>query len=125
MKRKEKQFLELKKAFPEAKLTEDRKFVFIPSIYLPDKYNRESTPLLISLTKRNALFGFPAVYVSRKLRIKKGRRFVKSVSLDENLTETEMLRKGWVKLCWYNPPKAKNLCQLVANVIIYLELLEE
>ncbi len=123
MKRIEKEFLELKKAFPDAKLTKDRKFILIPSISLPSKYNRKSTPLLISL-KKHVLYGFPAVYVSRKLRIRKGRRFVKSVSLDESLTELEMLRRGWVILCWYNPPKTKNLCQLVANVIIFLELLE-
>lgn len=119
------QFEDLKKAFPDAKLTNDRKFVLIPKLLLPNKFNKRSTPVLVSLTNEYDLFGFPSVYVSRSLRIRKNGRFVKSRHLDESLTETDMLSKNWVKLCWYNPPKAKNLRELLANVILYLELLEE
>ena len=121
------QFQDLKEVYPNAKLTHDRNFVLVPEILLPSKFNRRHTPVLISLTRRHALFGFPSIYVSRKLRIRKNHRlgFQKSMHLDEVLTEDEMLRKGWVKLCWYNPPKAKNLCQLMANVIVFLERLEE
>ena len=122
--RMESQYQDLKNAYPEAKLTKDRRFVLIPKVLLPSKYNRRSTPVLISLTRH---FGFPAAYVSRKLRIRKSRisGFKKSRHLDEILTEEGMLRSGWVKLCWYNPPRAKNLTQLMVNVIIYLERLEE
>lgn len=125
--RKDSQFQDLKDVYPDAKLTHDRKFVLVPEILLPSKFNRRSTPVLISLTKQHALFGFPSIYVSRKLRIRKslGLRFQKSTHLDEILTEGEMLRNRWVKLCWYNPPKAKNLCQLMANIIVFLERLEE
>ena len=125
--RKDSQFQDLKEAYPDAKLTRDRKFVLVPEVLLPNKFNRRSTPVLISLTKQHALFGFPSVYVSKKLKIRKSRSlsFKKSTHLDEILTEDEMLRKGWVKLCWYNPPKAKNLPQLMANVIVFLERLQE
>ena len=121
---KESQYQDLKAAYPDAKLTRDREFVLVPEILLPSRYNRRSTPVLISLTKH---FGFPAVYVSKNLRIRKSRisGFKKSRHLDEILTEEGMLRSGWVKLCWYNPPRAKNLTQLMVNVIIYLERLEE
>ena len=125
--RKDSQFQQLKDVYPDAKLTEDSKFVLVPEVLLPSKFNRRSTPVIISLTKRYELFGFPSVYVSKKLTIRKSQRssFRKSMHLDEILTEDEMLRKGWVKLCWYNPPKAKNLTQLMANVIVFLERLEE
>lgn len=124
---KDSQFEVLKKVYPDAKLTKDRKFVLIPKILLPNKFNRRSTPVMISLTKQYELFGFPSVYVPKKLKIRKGRGvgFQKSTHLDEVLTEDSMLRKGWVKLCWYNPPKAKNLTQLMANVIVFLERLQE
>ena len=125
--RKNSQFQDLKEVYPDAKLTQDMKFVLVPEILLPSKFNRRSTPVLITLTKQYTLFGFPAVYVSKKLRIRKSRGlgFKKSTHLDEILTEDGMLRKGWVKLCWYNPPKAKNLAQLMANVIVFLERLQE
>jgi hypothetical protein len=125
--RKYSQFLELKDVYPDAKLTNDRKFVLVPEVLLPSKFNRKSTPVLISLTEQYLLFGFPAVYVSRNLRIRKSWNdsFQKSRHLDEILTEEEMLRNGWVKLCWYNPPKVKNLTQLMANVIVFLEGLNE
>jgi hypothetical protein len=120
-------FEELKRAYPNAKLTRDRKFVLVPEVLLPSKFNNRSTPVLISLTDVYTGFGFPAVYVSRRLRIRKrsGLGFQKSMHLDRILTEEGMLRKGWVKLCWYNPPKANNLAQLMANIIVYLERLEE
>ena len=102
----------------DAKVTSDRKFVLIPRVALPAKFNLRSTPVLISLTNQYTLFGFfPAVYVNRSLTVFKR----KSVHLDENLTEHEMLTNGWVKLCWYNPPPANGLRQLLANVIFYLE----
>lgn len=125
--RKDSQFQDLKEVYPDAKLTHDRKFVLIPKVLLPRKFNKTSTPVLISLTKRHMLFGFPSVYVSKKLRIRRslGSGFKKSTHLDEVLTEEEMLRNGFVKLCWYNPPKAKNLNQLMANVIVFLERLKE
>jgi len=119
------QFESLKEAFPAAKLTQDRKFVRIPSLLLPEKFNMKSTPVLISLAKEYELFGFPAVYVSRNLRIRRHGTFVKSRHLDENLTETEMLGNNFVKLCWYNPPRFKNLRELLANVILYLERIRE
>jgi hypothetical protein len=121
------EFQGLKVAYPDAKLTQDKKFVLVPEVLLPGKFNKKSTPVLISLTNQYLLFGFPAVYVSKNLRIRKSwsRSFQKSRALDEVLTEDEMLRKGWVKLCWYNPPKTKNLTQLMANVIVFLEGLEE
>lgn len=124
---KDSQFQDLKKVYPDAKLTQNRKFVLVPEVLLPSKFNRRSTPVIISLTKQYELFGFPSVYVTKKLRIRKSRGsgFQKSTHLDEILTEDKMLRKGWVKLCWYNPPKAKNLTQLLANVIVFLERLEE
>ena len=108
--RKDSQFQDLKDVYPDARLTQDRKFVLIPKILLPSKFNRRSTPVLISLTKQHMLFGLPTVYVSKNLKIRPSRRsgFQKSTHLDEVLTEDGMLRKGWVKLCWYNPPKAKN-----------------
>lgn len=123
---KDSQFQSLKEVYPNAKLTQDRKFVLVPEILLPSKFNRKSTPVLLSLTKKHMLFGFPAVYVSKKLKIRRSRGlgFKKSKHLDEVLTEEEMLRKGWVKLCWYNPPKAKSLTQLMANVILFLERLQ-
>lgn len=119
------QFQQLKDVYPDAKLTHDRKFVLVPEVLLPSRFNRRSTPVLISLTKQYMLFGFPAVYVSNRLRIRKGRGsgFQKSSHLDEVLTEDELRR--WVKICWYNPPKAKNLCQLMANIIVFLERLRE
>lgn len=117
-------FQDLKSAFPNSKLTVDRKFILVPGVLLPDKFNRRSTQVLISLTKQYELFGLPAVYVQRDLRIRRRRGFRKSLHLDELLTENEMLRKGWVKLCWYNPPEFKNLIQLMANVIFYLEGLQ-
>jgi hypothetical protein len=116
-------FQDLKSAFPNAKLTGDRKFILVPGVLLPDRFNRSSTQVLISLTKQYETFGLPAVYVRKDLRIRRGNSFRKSHHLDEILTEDEMLRNGWVKLCWYNPPKFKNLPQLMANVILYLERL--
>lgn len=116
-------FQDLKSAFPSAKLTFDRKFVLVPGVLLPERFNRRGTRVLISLTKQYELFGLPAVYVPRELRIRRGQGFRKSHHLDEQLTEDEMLRKGWVKLCWYNPPKADSLTQFMANVILYLEML--
>jgi hypothetical protein len=104
-----------------AAITNDRKFVLIPRIALPPKFNFPSTPILISLTSQYTMFGIPAVFVSRALRIF-GER---SRHLDELLTEPEMLEHDWVKLCWYNPPIASSLRQLLANVIIYLEGLKE
>lgn len=124
--RMDSQFQNLKKIYPDAKLTRDRKFVLISNILLPSRFNKRSTLLLISLTRQYSLFGVPAVYVSKKLRIRsRGLGFKKSTHLDEILTEEEMLKNGFVKLCWYNPPKAKNLNQLMANVIVFLERLEE
>lgn len=115
------EFKKLKEVFPDTKLARDRTFIYIPTVLLPHKFNENSTPVLISLTKEYTMFGVPAVYVSRKLKIRRGNGYYKSVSLDENLTETDMLQKGWVKLCWYNPPKTRNLCELMANVIFFLE----
>lgn len=67
---------------------------------------------------------------STRLRVKEAQNpqkgsFKKSLHLDEILTEDRMLRDEWAKLCWYNPPKAENPIQLMANVILYLERLEE
>lgn len=120
-------FETLKKAYPNAKLTRDRKFVLVQEVLLSSKFNSRSTPVLISLTDQYTGFGLPAVYVLRRLRIRKrfGSGFQKSTHLAEILTEEEMLRKGFVKLCWENPPRVKNLAQLMVHVILYLERLEE
>jgi hypothetical protein len=122
-------FETLKRAYPDAKLTRDRKFVLVPEVLLPSKFNSRSTPVLISLTDQYTAFGLPAVYVLRRLRIRKrlGSGFQKSSHLAEILTEEEMLRKGkgWVKLCWENPPRVNNLAQLMVHVILYLERLKE
>lgn len=119
-------FQDLKSVFPKAKLTDDRKFILVPGVLLPDKFNRRSTHVLISITKQYKTFGLPAVYVQKDLRIRRrGHSFRKSRHLNELLTETEMLRKGWVKLCWYNPPKVNSLTQLMANVILYLERIQQ
>jgi len=116
------EFKKLQSVYPEATITADREFVLIPEVQLPSKFNMPSTPVLISVTPQYSMIGVPgvpAVYVSKALRVH-GR---KSMHLDENLTESEMLENGWVKLCWYNAPIVKGLRELLANVILYLERL--
>jgi len=116
------EFSELKRAFPDAKITDDGRFLYIPELALPPKYNMSSTPVLISLTKdyEDWLYEVPATYVSSGLRLKHGRS-----SALEAPTPPELRAAGWGKLCWRNPPDVARLREFVASLIMFFEELEE
>jgi len=61
---------------------------------LPGKFNLPSTHMLVKLHP-DSDYEAPEAYVDRRLRLN-GKR---SQHLDEVLTESDMLEKGWVKLC--------------------------
>jgi hypothetical protein len=82
------------KVFPDAELSNTLNFLLIPGLPLPDQFNYSSTPMLIKLHPSKD-YREPEAYVARELRVY-GKR---SQHLDENLTEPDMLMKGWVKLC--------------------------
>ena len=110
-------FKKIRRAWPDAMLSQTFRFVLIPGINLPEQFNYSTTPLLIKLNP-DSDYKEPESYVRRELRVN-GR---KSRHLDEKLTDPEMLDSGWVKLCvrvhWN-----KNL-SLIDYLIMALEFLE-
>ena len=86
-------YYEIKKAFPDAMLSNTYRLLLIPKFPLPKQFNKPYTPLLIKINPD--LDVPPEVYVDRTLRV----NGEKSFRLDENITEIDMLEKGWVKIC--------------------------
>lgn len=104
-------------AWPDARLSNTFRHIYIPSIKLPSQFNYASTPLTIKLNL-DSDYVQPEAYVDRNLRVYGSR----SYHLDERLTEKEMLEGGWVKLCVivnWNP----NL-SLVDYLIMVIDFLE-
>ncbi len=118
-KRIEYEFWKLKEAVPGVKITEDRRFVLIPSIMLSDRYNLPSTPALINF-EGSELVGLGEVYVSSKLLVNGEKSIAFLDPVDEN-----MKNAGWLRLCWKNPPPVENLRSFVASLMVYLRDLEK
>lgn len=112
-------FLEIKRAFPDAQLSSSYTYILIPRFPLPSKFNKPYTPLLIRI---NSDYQAPSAYVDKELLVYGG----KSNHLSESLTESEMLEKGWVKLCFragWNPNFS--LVDFVLMVMEFIKNLEE
>ncbi|MGQ9468682.1 MAG: hypothetical protein ACUVTD_02475 [Nitrososphaerales archaeon] len=115
------EYSRIRKVFPSSLLSKTFKHFLIQNLQLPAKFSPQSTHLLIKLHPESDYLA-PECYVDRKLRIY-GRR---SRHLDENLTEREMLDKGWVKLCMrVNWHPNLSLTDYLIMVIEYLEGLRE
>ena len=115
------EYRKILKAFPAAKISNTFNFLLIPELKLPSNFNYSTTPLLLKLHPYSDYL-VPDAYVRNDLRIRKQGTFVKSHHLSEELTEKEMLAKGWVKLCiqsTWGPSFS-----LVDAVVIFLKFLE-
>lgn len=116
------QFKVLKARIKDADLSPDSSMILIPRYALDTtKFNKSHTRLLISFNRNFQWMGGPAFYVDRDLRI----HHKKSQHLDEYLTEEEMLRLNFVKLCWYNPARSSNIVVVIQHVINFLERLNK
>ncbi len=115
------EFARLKEAYPGAKLTDDGRFLFLPSVLLPPKYNIRSTSVLISLVpKQNHTVQLPQVFVPEKLREAYGPN-LSFVPLPDN---HKLASGGWMLLCWQNPPDVEDLGHFVASLLLYLDRLK-
>jgi hypothetical protein len=85
-------FQEIKRAFPDAEISNSYRVILIPRFPLPSQFNKPYTSLLIKI---NSDYQAPDAYVDRELRV----YGQKSNHLSEALTEDYMLERGWVKLC--------------------------
>lgn len=112
-------FEEIKRAFPDAVLSDSYKYILIPRFPLPRQFNKPYTPLLIKI---NSDYQAPETYVDRELRVNGS----KSNHLAESLTEDYMLEKGWVKLCHQvNWSSSHTLVDYVLMIMDYLRRLNE
>lgn len=78
----------------EAQVSGTYDMILIPRINLPKKYNIDHTQLLIVIDSTSD-YTAPKAYVDRGLQLRIG----SSHHIDEDLTEAEMLKAGWVSLC--------------------------
>jgi hypothetical protein len=112
-------FLEIKRAFPDVQLSSSYTYILIPRLPLPPKFNKPYTPLLIKI---DSDYQAPSAYVDKGLLVY-GKE---SIHLSRELTESDMLERGWVKLCFkanWNPNFS--LVDFVLMVMKFLRDLEE
>lgn len=111
----------LRQAFPSSILSKERKYLLIPELRLPKRFNPRKTPMLIKLHPESDYLA-PEAYVDRRLRVNSER----SHHLDECLTESELLERGWVKLCvQVNWHPSFSLVDYLIMAIKFLEGLSE
>ena len=107
--------------YPSSTLYDAFDYLLIHEVKLPRKYSMPSTSLLIRLHPESDYLA-PEAYIDRRVRLN-GK---KSRHTDEYLTEGDLLRLGWVKLCnkvnWH---PSFSLVDYLIMVIKYLEGLEE
>jgi hypothetical protein len=111
------EYKKILKVFPSAILSNTLNFLLIPNMPLPSQFNMQSTAMLLRLHPYSD-YKAPDVYVYRELRVYDRR----SKSLDESLTEIEMLDRGWVKLCMlvnWNP--SFSLVDFLTMAVKFLE----
>ncbi len=107
------EFARIKQVYPGAKLTDDGRFLFLPSVLLPPRFKIHSIPVLISLLQT------PQVFVPTKLREAYGYNLSFITLPDEH-----KLSYGWMLLCWQNPPDVEDLGRFVASLLLYLDKLK-
>ena len=94
--------------------------IYFPFFPLPKKYNRTNTRLLLKFHKLSD-YASPDAYVDRDIQLAKG----STHHIDEALTEDEMLKQNYVKLCikitnWHNKRHPKEFVLIVFRFLLNL-----